>query len=48
MEKKTVYTIWGIYGLLAIAGSVGSLIWYKRFLKNLSKSSTEYDDEETE
>jgi hypothetical protein len=48
MEKKTVRTIWGVYGILAIAGTVGSYLWYKRFFKNLSKSSTpEYDDEET-
>ena len=27
MQKKTVMSIWGIYGILAIAGTVGSYIW---------------------
>ena len=44
MEKKTVMTIWGIYGILAIAGTVGSYIWAKKQWK-LAFKTTEVDEE---
>lgn len=48
MEKKTVLTIWGIYGLVAIAGSVASLVWTRKQMKQWWSSTPKCADEETE
>ena len=48
MQKKTVMSIWGIYGILAIAGTVGSYIWARKQWKSLCKCTETDVGEETE
>lgn len=49
MEKKTVRTIWGIYGIIAIAGTVASYVWARKQWKQMIETTEYVDlDEETE